>query len=143
MDDNTFSALVVAHLVEALRLAVGALNLVDVPREATLEQIQALETARQDLEASAVTLLIQSGVTWEALARQLGVTRQSLHRRLSRRSTALQKAPPTMKQLEAEWRDLVGLLAQEFTEVAKLRPRLTASRTVARLHTKEPPSPVR
>jgi transposase-like protein len=134
MDDDILSALVHAHLVEALRLAVVALNLVDVPQEITLEQLQAVDAARQSLEASTVTLLIQSGVTREAMARQLGVTRQSLHRRLSRRGTALQEAPPTINRLDAEWKDLVELLAQEFNEVRKLKPRVTAGRMVARLH---------
>lgn len=130
MDEEARAALVAEHLVDALRLAITALSLVDVPQETTLAQLQALEAAREGLEASTVTLLLQAGVTWESMANQLGVTRQSLHRRLSRRSTDLQAKPRKIGQLEDEWRKtLLPLLDQEFKEVSSLRPRLTGSLT--------------
>jgi hypothetical protein len=71
MDDETRAALVAGHLVDALQLAITALSLVDVPQDRTLEELQALDAARQALEASSVSLLLQAGVTWASMASQL------------------------------------------------------------------------
>lgn len=127
MDTETHAALVAGYLTDALNLAVTALSLVDVPQETTLQQLRALEDARQALEASSVILLLQAGATWESMARQLGVTRQSLHRRLSRRSSDLQAKARDMNRLEKEWKRALSFLEQEFEEVRSLRPRLTGS----------------
>jgi hypothetical protein len=129
VDDETHAALVAGHLVDALQLAIAALTLVDVPQETTLDQLQALEAALQALETSTVMLLLQGGVTWESMAKQLGVTRQSLHRRLSRRTTSLRGRPRKIGQLENEWKHLLPLLDEEFKEISSLRLGLTGSLT--------------
>jgi hypothetical protein len=126
VDDETHEALVAGHLLDALRLVLAALDLVDVPRETTLDQLRALEEARQALEASTVMLLLQAGVTWEAMARQLGVTRQSLHRRLSRKSTDLQNRPRRMDWIEYEWTmKVLPTLEGGFKELRSLPLRRT------------------
>ena len=132
MDGTARASLVADHLVNALRLAIAALNLVDTPHERTLEQLEALEAARRTLEASTVTLLLEDGVTWQSMARQLGVTRQSLHRRLSRKSTDLRAKPSNIGQLEREWNRLLLFLEQEYKEVSSLILRLESSRAAAR-----------
>jgi hypothetical protein len=131
MDDETRAALVAGHLVDALQLAITALSLVDVPQDRTLEELQALDAARQALEASSVSLLLQAGVTWASMASQLHVTRQSLHRRLSRKSMDLQARPRKMRQLERDWSNLLPLLEQELKEISSLRLRHASSRAIS------------
>lgn len=133
MDEDTLSALLLAHLVETLQLAISALALVDVPQKITLEQLQALESAHQSLEASTVMLLQRSGATWEEMAKQLGVTRQSLHRRLSRRSVDLERRAQDISSLEQQWKQRVKLLGQEFEEVSGMKPRWAARREAHRI----------
>jgi hypothetical protein len=115
MDEDTLSVLVLDHLVEALHLAVGALDLVNVPQEVTLADLEELGARRQDLEISTVMLLRQAGVSWEAMADQLGVTRQSLNRRLSQKSTARQGRVVITDGygLRAEWSQLLRKLQQK------------------------------
>src|SRR5438045_5678264 len=85
MDEDALRVVVLAYLVQVLQLASGALSLIDVPEDITLRQLQVLETMVHDLEVGTAALLQMRGVSWGAMARQQGVTRQSLHRRLSRR----------------------------------------------------------
>jgi hypothetical protein len=77
MNQAELAALKLAYMVDALTFALGALDLVDQPHDSTLRQLQFLAEVHQELEASAATLLIADGTSWGALARQLGVTRQS------------------------------------------------------------------
>lgn len=135
MDRDALSALALAHLVNSLLLALGALDVADVPHEDTLRQLQTLEDVRAGLEASTVTLLKQAGVSWEAMAEQLGVTRQSLHRRLSRKSLHLQGVPQriTGRGLMTEWDSLIVLLGERVEELKRSGPTQTSMRVADEL----------
>lgn len=131
MEEDRLAALVLEHFVEALRLTVTAINLVDTPREITLQQIQDMETARQRLEVSAAALLQLRGVSWETMATELGVKRQSLHRRLARKSLAYQALKRNAPSLEREYDGLINVLSEKADELASTTPR-TLSHRVAR-----------
>jgi hypothetical protein len=131
MDEDGLSALVLAHFAEALRLAMGALDLLGVSQDRTLHQLQDLETARQSLEVSTTALLQASGVSWEAMATDLGVTRQSLHRRLSRKSLAFTASPRSTSVLEQDCVRLIALLSERIEGLASITPR-SGARGVAR-----------
>jgi hypothetical protein len=90
-----------------------------------------MESARQELEASTAALLQVGGVSWEAMAAELGVTRQSLHRRLSHRSLTYLDRPTNGPMLEQEWGRLITFLDERVRELAGFTPRKT-SHQVAR-----------
>jgi hypothetical protein len=135
MDEDTLAALVLAHLVEVLRLAVSTAKLVELPDQAALGRVSALGDAQEALEVSTVMLLLRSGVSWEAMASQLGVRRQSLHRRMSRKVVKREDKALNVGGLEAEWRHLLTSLGEELEEMGKMRPRRMASRRAHRLLT--------
>jgi hypothetical protein len=135
MDEDTLAALVLAHLVEVLRLAVSTVKLVELPDQTALARLSDLGGAQEDLEVSTVMLLHRSGVSWEVMASQLGVTRQSLHRRMSRRVVRREGKALNVGGLEDEWRRLLTSLGEELEEMGKMRPRRMASRRARRLLT--------
>ena len=85
----------------ACELAGQALTLTDDP---SMDHIVALSRIRQlveVLESTATYLLLQKGFTWEVLGAQLdGVSRQSFHRRLSRRIDKLLSLPAEQVQYQ-------------------------------------------
>lgn len=117
-------------MVEVLRFSVSAMDLADEPGDNTLRQLQELETALEDLEARAVALLTAQGHSWEAMAQQLGVARQSLHRRLARRSLRFSLRAETTegRGLRAEWDRLMARLSDKVDELRDAGP----SRSVGR-----------
>jgi hypothetical protein len=124
MDQDTLRSLVLDYLVGVLTLANRALELVDDPDETALTRIQELVNRCGDLEASAVPLILAGGASWETMASQLGVAKQSLNRRLSRRSARQveQAGLRQQTQLSAEWKIQVGLLGQRTRSLARNDP---------------------
>jgi len=129
------TTLVLAHRADVLRFAVAALALIDVPEEYPLSELQALEAARERLEASTVSLLGQAGVSWEAMAQELGVRRQSLHRRLHRKSLAFQVAAQqaSWDRLKNEWESLVKVLDKVADELSSADVELAAGKVADEL----------
>lgn len=107
MDEDTLSPLVLHHLTTVLELAVAAVNLVEVPEADTLTQLRTITAIQQDLEVGTVMLLLQAGVSWETMAAYSGpVTRQSLHRRISRKvakRTKLASQKTDRPKLQTNW----------------------------------------
>jgi hypothetical protein len=122
MDEDAVTALVYAHLMETLRLAVNAATLVELPTVITLRRLRELQQVVEDLEVSTVMLLNRTGVSWERMATELGVTRQSLNRRLSRKVVQLEGSPHNLNGLEAAWRGLLPSLRAGVDEVLGLEP---------------------
>jgi hypothetical protein len=123
MDTARLSSLVLEHLDMALLLAVEALDLVDVPEDITLTALQVLEEHRQRLEVSTVALLLEGGMSWQAMADELGVARQSLHRRLSRKTLDLTRREQGQgTDLEYEWRRLLARLSGQIGELGNTSP---------------------
>lgn len=128
MNEDTLSAWALDYLVEVLTLAERVLDLVDVPQESTLRQIQELVARCGDLEGSAVPLILAGGASWETMAAELGVARQSLHRRLSRKSLGRieRLGLPERAGLPAQWRVQVGLLGERARSLARNDPKRTS-----------------
>lgn len=133
MDEETLSALALAQLVELLRLALTALELVNTAEPTTLSRVSGLHDQCSELESRTVALLRHADVRWEVLAAELGVKRQSLHRRLSRKILKYMVSPEVTEGpgLAAEWDRLVTQLAATVESVSLTGPRRT-SRRVAR-----------
>jgi hypothetical protein len=136
MDRDALSALALAHVLDSLRFALGALAVAEVPEESTLRQLQDLADAREALELSTVTLLNYAGVSWEAMAEQLGVTRQSLNRRLGRKSTQLQSGfrGAVSRSVASEWEGLVALLDERVEELRRSGPSQISQHMADELH---------
>jgi len=121
MDEDTLSPLVLRHLTTVLELATAAVNLIEVPEVDTLSQLRHITTIQEDLEVGTVMLLLQAGVPWEMMAAYSGpVTRQSLHRRLSRKVAARIAVPPKRTDrpgLQTEWARLLQSLAAKVQEL--------------------------
>lgn len=146
MDEDTLSASVLDYLVDVLTLAARVLELVDVPEETTLRQIQELVARCGDLEASAVPLILAAGVSWEMMATDLGVTRQSLHRRLSKKSVGrTERAHVSGPGLPTQWTVQVGLLGERARSLARSDPERTSGEMARKLLTRaaarSPPGP--
>ncbi|GGO86480.1 hypothetical protein [Wenjunlia tyrosinilytica] len=99
--------LLIALSEEALELATSALMLahpIDGPAFG-LRFIPELSQAARRLEQLTVAALRQSGVSWDVLAERYGVSRQSMHRRLSEdvdRQLEQAQLFPDMNQEHAE-----------------------------------------
>ncbi|MFG2814677.1 hypothetical protein [Streptomyces sp. NPDC048410] len=79
--------LLVATSNQALEVATSAAVLAD-PLDGPLYGLHYMSEMKRrfdTLECLVVATLRQSGVSWDVIASRLGVTRQSLHRRLSKR----------------------------------------------------------
>lgn len=74
------------HMTQCLELAATALEMVTRDPPYT-EHVATLRDLVDRIEVSAVALTSQTGVTWDAMAANFGVRRQSLHRRLRRPAT--------------------------------------------------------
>jgi len=126
MDEDALAALVFSHLLEALQLTVSTVQLVDLPTQSTLQRLAELQQALGDLEVSTVMLLNHMGVTWEEMATVLGVKRQSLNRRLSRKVVQREGGQRHVNGLEKEWRTWLSRLSDEIEEMGKMKPRQIA-----------------
>jgi hypothetical protein len=133
MDEDTLTALMVSHLLNALQLAVGAATLVDLPQQSTLERLTRLKEAIADLEISTVMLLNRTGVTWEQMADTLGVKRQSLNRRLTRKVIQREGTRLDISRLETEWQTWFTRLRDEVEETGNMKPRQIARRRAHRI----------
>jgi hypothetical protein len=123
MNAETRSALTLAYLVDVLRFSLSALDLADAPSTTTLRQIKELEAACGQLELLTVRLLTASGTSWQEMADQLGVARQSLHRRLARKSVATLRVESTSGPgLRAEWQTLINRLIDKADELQGIGP---------------------
>jgi hypothetical protein len=143
MDEEAVSALVYAHLLETLQLAVNALGLVELPTESSLRRLRELQQAVEDLEVSTVMLLNRTGVSWQDMATTLGVTRQSLNRRLSRKVVRHESSPQNLIGLEAAWHGLLPRLSDGVGEILELEPRQIARLRARRmLSGKDIPEPL-
>lgn len=69
----------------AIDLALASLDFVDAPTVHSLSNLQRIRDNLGSLETMLVYQLRQDDVTWEEIASTLRVTRQSAHRRLSRK----------------------------------------------------------
>jgi len=118
MDERTLQVIVLRYLTTVLQLALAALDLVDAPEDTTLRHLQALEDMRQELELGTVALLQVSGVTWEAMATQVGVARQSLHRRVAKRAMNYLYLPKRLGNLKVEWQIALDGLQGTIQELA-------------------------
>jgi hypothetical protein len=113
VNEDTLSGLVLNHLVTALQLVNAAAELTEVPEPDTLGQLHEITNQCQQLEVGAVMLLLQSGVSWATMAQYSGgVTRQSLHYRLSRKvdERLVQPKETDGPGLQTQWRRQVQLL---------------------------------
>jgi hypothetical protein len=126
MNEDTLAALVFSHLLEALRLTVSTVQLVDLPSQSTLQRLAELQQALGDLEVSTVMLLNHMGVTWEEMATVLGVKRQSLNRRLSRKVVQREGGQRDINGLEKEWRAWLSRLSDEIDAMETMKPRQIA-----------------
>lgn len=133
MDEDTMTSLVYSHLLETLQLALAAVILVDLPAASTLKKLMELQQTLEDLEVSTAMLLNRAGVSWDQMATTLGVRRQSLNRRLSRRVTRLEGEPQNLPSLEADWPVLLSRLSEEVEEIAKMKPRQIAHTRARRM----------
>jgi hypothetical protein len=129
VDDESLSLLTLDYLVAALRIAEGVLALADVPDERTLREIQTLHELFEYLELSTVALLLQRGTSWGTMASQLGVKRQSLHRRVAWKAQVLADLRGINRpELESEWRNLVQRMNDRVQELTHAGPRGAANR---------------
>lgn len=123
------------YLLAVVGLGLQALELVDPPEQGrTLRQIEALREAVDGVEVAAVGLMTGSGTTWESLAADVMVRRQSLHRRLSRKVNRWthEKAPPELAGSRSrEWEVRASVLADRVKELTTT-PIQTAGQRVAR-----------
>lgn len=121
MEDDEFEALALDYLVAALSFALSALELADAPGKGTLPLLQTVADEREGLEAKAVAVLSARGYTWEEMAHQLGVTRQSAHKRLARRSVALRSTatPDRARALRFERQRRLRSLAVKVEELQR------------------------
>jgi hypothetical protein len=133
MDEDDLAALVFSHLLEALQVAVSTVQLVDLPTQSTLRRLVELQQALGDLEVSTVMLLNRMGVTWEEMATVLGVRRQSLNRRLSRRVVQHEGVELSISGLEKEWLTWLKRLGEEIEETENMKPRQIAHRRARRI----------
>lgn len=133
MNDSQLSLLALQRLVLALEVAIDALAFADVPDDRSLSRARALKWGAEDLELSTVALLLEGGASWETLAEQVGITKQSLHRRLSHRvsDTVAQwiKEPPQDRNvLVRRWSTAMDALRLAVTEFDSATPQSHASR---------------
>jgi hypothetical protein len=84
----------------ACELAHVALSLTAEPGLEHAEALKRIKTLVEILEVTTTALLTSNGISWEQIGSQLdGVTRQSFHRRLSRKVVALMDADPGVMPL--------------------------------------------
>lgn len=133
MDEDALTALVFSHLLDALQVAVSTVQLVDLPTQSTLQRLVELQQALGDLEVSTAMLLNRMGVTWEEMAAVLGVKRQSLNRRLSRKVVQREGTQRNIGALEREWLTWLRRLSDEVEETERMKPRQIAHRRARRI----------
>jgi len=142
MDEDALSPLVLHHLTNVLQLAVAAVNLVETPEADTLTQLRQITTIQEELEVGTVMLLLQAGVPWATMAAYSGpVTRQSLHRRMSRKVAARIKVPPQKTDrpgLQTEWSRLLQSLTAKIQELRAVEPNRLSSRVARSLLAQDP-----
>jgi hypothetical protein len=134
-DDEILSALALAQLVELLRLGLSALQIVDGAEPTSLSDVRGLQDQCTELEIRTVALLREAGVPWEALAAELGVARQSLHRRLNRKIKKY-KASPVVTEgrgLVSEWERLTSSLSTTLEALRSVGPRRISARAARTL----------
>ena len=121
VDAKIQTALRLALVVDVLRLSLSALDLAGEPNDSSLRQIKQLEDAVRDLEIPVVTLLVANGSTWQEMAEQVGVARQSLHRRLARKSDKIAHDVHVIATdqvgLNTEWHRLIEQLLDKVQEL--------------------------
>ena len=135
MDEETLSALALAQLVEMLRLALAALELVDTAEPTTLSGVRGLQDQCVELEIRTAALLRHADVPWGSLAAELGVTRQSLHYRLGRKILTYMASPEVTegRGLVDEWERLTGALTATVEALRLAGPRRTSARVARTL----------
>jgi hypothetical protein len=126
VDEDALAALIYSHLLETLQLALRATVMIEPPTENTLRELRELQQAVEDVEVSTAMLLNRSGVSWEQMAMILGVKRQSLNRRLSRKVVQLEGSRPTISSLERDWAAALSGLKNEVESLTKSKSRQTA-----------------
>ncbi len=136
MDEETLSALALAQVVELLRLALTALRLVSADEPMTLGRVKDLQANCVELEIWTAALLRHADVSWEIMASELDVARQSLHRRLNNKITDYMVSPKFTegRGLYSEWERLIPLLSSAVEELGSAGPRTTSQRAALRLH---------
>lgn len=103
-DDETLIA--EEYYVDVLRLAIATLALLDPPSPGrTMNGLRDVRERLESVELASVAMLTVGGHSWAALADQMDVTRQSLHRRLSRK---VMMRLSTLREVSAEPRRREG-----------------------------------
>jgi hypothetical protein len=135
MDEETLSALALAQAVELLRLALAALNLVNLHEPMTLRRMKELQRNCEDLEIWTAALLRHADVSWGIMASELDVARQSLHRRLNNKIIDYMVSPKFTegRGLYSEWERLIPLLSTAVEELGSVDPRTESERLALRL----------
>jgi hypothetical protein len=131
VDEDTLTALVYTHLLETLSVALNAMAMIEPPTENTLRELIELRQKIEEVEVSTAMLLNRSGVSWERMATILGVKRQSLNRRLSRKVVNFEGTPRIVGRIEKDWAAYLAGLQGEVESLMRSKPRETA-RTHAR-----------
>jgi hypothetical protein len=112
--------LVLEHKITVLQVAVRALQHEEVAAEQDLAELGALSDAQQELECSTIACLQSLGVSWDRMAGSTHVTRQSLHRRMSRRVDKWTRDRTSMKRSpERELQRLTDQLVKLTSDLQK------------------------
>jgi hypothetical protein len=127
MTSAHYQRLVLEHKITVLQIAVRALQHDEVAVEQDLAELGALFDALQELECSTIACLQSSGVSWDRMAGVTHVTRQSLHRRMSRR-------------VDKWTRDRTGLKRSPERELQRLTDQLVKLTADLRKQTAPPPA---
>ena len=118
----------------ALELARRAVT----PAEPTdrLHAIAALRYALEELEAEVVTEAVRGGATWAGVARALGITRQSAHRRYAKRVADPAASPPRRRPtpVPAEQQVVVTAHARGVVRTARAAARALGHAEVDSAH---------
>ncbi|WP_143465900.1 hypothetical protein [Kribbella sp. ALI-6-A] len=94
------------HMALCLNMAVTSLELITLEPPYT-EHVTTLRDLIEQVEVSAVALTVESGVSWSAMASDYGVARQTLNRRLSRKTTKWLRAMHAANDAEISGRSRV------------------------------------
>jgi len=104
------------HLVLILTAVIGLLELNEVDAASSLRDLQTVATLVHEIEVTTAALLVERHVSWAAMAKEVGVTHQSLNYRLSKAIVDLSGDAPSWAQpMQSEATSDPGRLLEAIT----------------------------